>query len=113
MKMDKQWDAPLKKEMNKQKTTPKYEHDCKRCTFLGREFIEGKWMDLYHCMQGINLTLPTVIVRSGNSGEDYTSGMFWGRRAYESPEEFANMPTYLGLGKAYELAMEKGLSIKE
>ncbi len=42
-------------------------HDCGMCSFLGRT----KDYDLYYCAKSI----PTVIARYGDNGQDYTSGM--------------------------------------
>ncbi len=60
-----------------------YEHDCDKCVYLGcdeedlsHERISkgeaGKRYDLYFCKQG---AIPTVIVRYGDNGEDYLSGL--------------------------------------
>lgn len=49
--------------------TPLFDHDCDRCTFLGR----FKGSDLYFCNQSSNR--PTVIARHSSDGRDYTSGI--------------------------------------
>lgn len=51
---------------------PLFTHDCDECTFLG---ISGE-KDLYHCMQGGEL-FPTLIVRHGNEGPEYMSGLIF------------------------------------
>lgn len=50
-------------------TGPRFTHDCKRCTFLGRHLED----DLYFCEQDVGG--PTVIARHGNAPRDYTSGL--------------------------------------
>lgn len=52
------------------KPTPKFEHDCKKCRFLGPNKKDDH--DLYFCWQ---TELPTVIARYGNYGHEYKSGM--------------------------------------
>ncbi len=47
--------------------TPRYDHDCPCCIFLGKE----EQYDLYYCRQ---MGMPTVIARFGPDG-DYLSGM--------------------------------------
>lgn len=49
----------------KEKESPRYEHDCNVCDYLGRY----KEYDLYFCKSE-----PTVIARYGTQG-DYKSGM--------------------------------------
>lgn len=53
--------------------SPRWTHDCEACTFLG-SFAK---VDLYFCRQSNDM--PTVIVRSGDEGEAYTSGLFSAR----------------------------------
>jgi len=58
---------------------PKYNHDCDRCMFLGNhEFkndglVPKGYHDIYACPQGGSI--PTIIIRFGNDGPDYFSGM--------------------------------------
>ena len=49
-----------------------YTHDCDSCTFLGRDIDTGSntQVDMYFCPQG---SLPTIVMRYGNEGADYTS----------------------------------------
>lgn len=49
-------------------SSPRYAHDCERCTFLGRMGTE----DVYACMQGGDQ--PTLLVRWGDRPEEYRSG---------------------------------------
>jgi hypothetical protein len=52
-------------------TPPQFEHDCDKCTFLGRmEDGNGKPMDAYACMQGGEI--PTIILRWSSEPADYT-----------------------------------------
>lgn len=54
---------------------PQFEHDCERCIFLGN--YSGDWYekaDLYWCNP---TTGPTVIVRYGDDGPEYSSGMIF------------------------------------
>jgi len=60
--------------------TPQYQHDCKKCKFLGRFTSEGINYDLYFCIEG-NGNRPTVIARYGNEGNNYASGIM-----FDSPE---------------------------
>jgi len=69
--------------------TPRHQHDCTTCTFLG--FYED--YDLYFCPQG---SMPTVIARKSSKDSDYQSGLF-----------AADLLPYLG--KARDLAVERGL----
>lgn len=49
--------------------TPRYQHDCERCQFLGQH----NEADLYFCERvGFG---PTVIARYGDEGLDYISGL--------------------------------------
>ena len=53
--------------------SPIYQHDCKRCTYLGSCEYEGRSYDLYSCDQwGLE---ETVVARFGDDGPDYMSGM--------------------------------------
>jgi hypothetical protein len=60
--------------------TPRHEHDCEECVFLGR--YRGRHAgggdafgdaDLYFCVQGVDC--PTVIARGGGDGPCYSSGL--------------------------------------
>jgi hypothetical protein len=59
---------------NDLKHEPKFKHDCSRCVFMGYiwSYKRNQAVDLYFCPQ---CGLPTVIVRYGNEGHDYTSGI--------------------------------------
>ena len=48
--------------------TPRYEHDCERCHFLGRH----KQYDLYYCDYGRD---PTLLARYDSYGSSYLSGL--------------------------------------
>jgi hypothetical protein len=49
-----------------------YTHNCPKCTFLGSYLEQAQSFDLYFCPQG---TLPTVIARFGDKGQEYLSGL--------------------------------------
>lgn len=51
---------------------PQYTHDCAQCTFLGRDMNQGEAVDMYFCEQN---GLPTIIMRHGNEGFEYTSSL--------------------------------------
>lgn len=62
------------------KPTPRFQHDCQCCTYLGQH---GDGMlfphaDLYHCTQG-GQGNDTVIARYSGDGPDYASGLYFGR----------------------------------
>lgn len=58
--------------------SPRYEHDCDVCTFLGQYFR----YDLYFCPQsGDN---PTVLARYGTHG-DYESGLRFAKPEVSAP----------------------------
>jgi len=48
--------------------SPRFEHDCDKCKFLG--ILDGN--DLYSCVEG-NMGRKTYIVRDGNDGPEYRS----------------------------------------
>lgn len=50
---------------------PKYTHDCDQCTPLGSFTVDNHTSDLYFCAKSV----PTVIARYGNAGQDYESGL--------------------------------------
>lgn len=54
--------------------TPKHEHDCDRCNFVGNYTHNGEELDLYHCVGGFDG--ETVIARYGEMG-DYMSGLYF------------------------------------
>lgn len=49
-------------------SSPRYEHDCEQCVYLGQEDD----FDLYYCNK---ISIPTVIARYSPNGPDYLSGM--------------------------------------
>ena len=62
------------------KYTPKYQHDCVDCIFLGN-YNE---YDLYYC----NKSNLTVIARFGDDSPDYLSGMIFAITGlYKNPPE--------------------------
>jgi len=79
-----------RKAYSPERLTPRFEHDCDRCVFLG---IEGEH-DLYFCVQGDGR--PTVVARYGDNGPDYTSAL-----------ELADLIPALGVAR--RLARERGL----
>lgn len=50
--------------------TPRYQHDCKRCVFLGHHLAD----DLYVCDAE-----PTIVSRHSSAGPDYQSGICFAR----------------------------------
>ena len=56
---------------------PHYTHDCRHCTFLGPycAFGDDKYADLYHCIQGDEKKIPTVIARFSSEPSDNQSGV--------------------------------------
>ena len=54
--------------LNDSFVSTRFEHDCKRCAFLG----QYEEYDLYFCPQN---GIPTVIARYGDEGSEYTSGL--------------------------------------
>ncbi len=54
-------------------TTPKFQHDCDGCKFIGRHEYDGQECDFYIC-GGEGDTWRTIIARYGNEGPNYTSG---------------------------------------
>jgi len=76
---------------------PHFIHDCERCIFLGN--YSGDWYDkadLYWCKP---TTGPTVIVRYGDDGPEYSSGMVFAKPVVGNP----------ALLEAKKRALEKGL----
>lgn len=52
--------------------TPRYDHDCTRCIFLGQ--FRGD--DLYYCPSNASIDgHPTIIARHSSEGGDYSSGL--------------------------------------
>jgi hypothetical protein len=63
---------------------PRYVHDCRTCTFLGR-FQGGQGMavyDLYHCTSS---AIPTVLARFGDHPCQNLSGMIAARSGHHPP----------------------------
>lgn len=58
---------------------PKYNHDCDDCMFLGTHEFKNDALvpkghhDFYACQQGG--VIATIIIRYGNEGPDYFSGI--------------------------------------
>lgn len=50
--------------------TPRWQHDCKRCRFLGQTIGGGRLHDLYVHERDDNRS-PTVIARYGDDRHDY------------------------------------------
>lgn len=76
--------------------TPKYQHDCKSCTFLDTVIARHKEVDLYCCQQEAGGPIPTVVARYSDRGSDYSSGL-----------DFADTQAELFMARA--LAMQRGL----
>lgn len=51
---------------------PRYQHDCNRCVFLGKN---GEH-DLYVCAK--DMVIETIIARYSSNGPDYCSGLLFG-----------------------------------
>ncbi len=80
---------------------PTYQHNCKQCRFLGTfstrqyncetEQMEEVAYDLYWCPQD---TIPTVLARYGDAGEEYLSGMPTDKGFYERYPDYALHEAY-------------------
>lgn len=79
---------------------PNFKHDCERCVFIGN-YSDERYpkADLYWCL---SLNGQTVIVRYGDDGPEYSSGMI-----------FADRGMNLALVEAKRRADVKGLLIKD
>lgn len=57
--------------------TPRYEHDCERCRFLGTVAAPNRGADgvadLYVCVDVGQTMGPSVVVRYSDDGPDYSS----------------------------------------
>jgi hypothetical protein len=73
---------------------PRFKHDCRDCTYLGRY----EEYDLYHCLEFDSR--PTVVARYGDEGPDYGSGMI-----------FADQGAVPELVEAKRRAVERGLPV--
>lgn len=76
---------------------PLYQHDCPRCTYLGKSKREGVYADLYHCVQFG--AIPTIIARYSDRPSDYASGIPF-------------KDTHPHLKEAYRRAEERGLQLE-
>lgn len=50
-------------------TTPKFQHDCARCIFLGQTIGGGRLFDCYACEGAV----VTMVARYGDDGPEYYS----------------------------------------
>ncbi|MBW2168318.1 MAG: hypothetical protein JRG69_03485 [Deltaproteobacteria bacterium] len=111
---------------------PYWEHDCKDCIFLG-PMVEGGsvaekndqtleeipvWprLDLYYCPN--KAPFPTVIVRHGNEGHEYKSGILFGMFDLDDDlHEAYQRATLMGLLSGIKLprinALDMGRGIKK
>jgi hypothetical protein len=83
--------------------TPRYQHDCDDCVFLGCDAS----FDLYWHPSG-NPEMRTVIARFGNEGPEYHSGM-----AFAAPYMDITGAIQMGIAplvKAKRRAIERGLT---
>lgn len=82
-----------KEKVHTMQCVPYYEHDCKKCIFLGR----WKGRDLYFHSE----PHMTLIARESSEPSDYTSGYDLGmaQKSYK----------YSAIGEAYRRAQAKGL----
>ena len=85
-------------------TKPQYQHDCKRCHFLGpySDQESATEYDLYVCQNLAHPTLTTLLARYGDEGSNYAS----------SPVDVlakSNASSYYGPMVAWNRAFEKGL----
>ena len=71
--------------------TAHFTHDCEACSYLGHYDSAGVHFDLYACPGE-----PTVVVRYGNDGPEYSSGLVF----------TDSMPA---LGEAYRRAVAAGV----
>lgn len=51
-------------------TTPHYQHDCDKCTYLGTQFMQTRYWDIYFCNDVLG---RTIIIRYDDKGSCYTS----------------------------------------
>jgi hypothetical protein len=51
-------------------TTPKYEHDCDSCLYLGTECFDNQFFDMYFCPR---CDEGSLIARYSSDGPSYTS----------------------------------------
>jgi hypothetical protein len=71
-------------------TTPKFQHDCERCKFLGHSKKHAA--DLYYC-EGAVLGI-SLIARTGNDGWEYGSHLM--------PERTLNPKQYIDILKEHD-----------
>jgi hypothetical protein len=76
---------------------PRWEHDCKRCQYLG---TYGS-VDMYFCDKQ-KIGGLTVVARYGSDGPEYTSGIALAKMAPEAEHHMA-------LRVAYLIAKDAGL----
>lgn len=87
---------------------PQYEHDGDCCTYLGRyrsqdkDHIHKDGYDLYYCPQG---NLPTVIMRFGNDGWEYYSGI----ALAEAYDDYRTQPLIVAAKVARSRAIQMGI----
>jgi len=95
--------------------TPRYQHDCGNCVFLGLHQEDNITYDLYVCAAGKNIS--TVVARYSSDGPDYLSGLEFALRyekginsngvTYKKTESFIT-PTGRILYEALKRAEERG-----
>ena len=83
--------------------TPRFEHDCDSCVFLGRYRFENDPnkrfdYDLYVCGQG-DKSFPTVIARFSDELPDYMSGLPSALASYDKASP--SFPLLVALQDAY------------
>ena len=88
-------------------TTPKFQHDCKSCTFLGRAEYGDQVYDLYYCTQGG--VLPTLIARYSDKGSEYISGIGFSEPYMGIDNKI--QPPHPAMAMARLLALSKGLPL--
>jgi hypothetical protein len=77
------------------KESPKFQHDCDRCTYLGTvQNKGGHFFDLYWCANASHPALSSVLCRYGSEGPEYSSS--------HPPEAFAGPEEFIALSKQYE-----------
>lgn len=79
--------------------TPKYDHDCKKCVFLGNFTDDEIDYDLYVCSHEFPF-IDTLIGRYSSDGPDYCSGVYF-------------IKTIAPIGEAYKRSLEKGYILKK
>lgn len=83
---------------------PVYTHDCVTCILLANDILDNQPVDIYVCEQ---MGSPTIIIRGGNEGWEYTS---WNFLFFK--ESFSRMPDSTSFNLAYKYFEQAKLALK-